>query len=190
MEFENNTIECKFICVEKRSYAVVPKFAVIVNGISFDYYQSAMFLTEHYDKLQKKCYFSSTGREWILADLLKEEAPMMVEDNEVLVQLKANRYRVKDESLNKLLTHFNKLSISLTEEEQLFAFRSVIEEALYPMQMNEEEFVEELGYSGDYLGVTKGIRIYGELRESALKLKLGQNEIYSLLDKLSEQGIE
>jgi len=77
----------------------------------------------------------------------------------------------------------------LSKEDTLFAFRCIIEDALAGND-SFDEFCSNLGYSNDSL---KAFRIYKECIKTFRKLQdlgINQEDLYDILSKLSEKGIE
>ena len=77
----------------------------------------------------------------------------------------------------------------LSEEDTLLAFRCIIEDALAGCD-GFDEFCSNLGYSNDSL---KAFRIYKECVKTFRKLQdlgINQEDLYDILSKLSEKGIE
>ena len=191
MKLNQFDISSRFLCATQLDHAIVPKFAIIVNGESFEYHQSAQYLTTMYKQMLKRNHYSSHSGDWVIGDGLRANSPFMVEGGEVLVRhTNRQRYRVQAKYIPTFLNKLNKMPYKLSTEDELFAFRCVLSDSLFPVQMSEEEFVTDLGYAGDYQSVQKGIRIYNQCRDIYFKLRLGEQEIIDLLDELSEQGIE
>lgn len=195
MEFEGLTVDSKFLCVAPNDYAVVAKFSVIVNGHSFEYSQSPHWLAEQYKKLKGKVFYSSNDHNWILNDIIKDKACILKDRDEDQFSVKlANGLGyyidVTEPRFTTFFHELNKLRLTMTDEENLFALRCVLQDALIPLEFSEEEFIECMGYEGDYQSVMKGVRAYNQCKDSSFKLALGDSQIRTLLDKLSEQGIE
>lgn len=192
MEFEGLTVDSKFLCVAPNDWAVVAKFSIIINGNSFEYSQSPHWLSQQYSKL--KGYYSQHGNEWIVAEAKTAESCITKQDGKWIVEAGNNRrysIDVTEAHWIKFFRDLRNLKFTLTDEEQLFALRCVLQDALIPFEFStEEEFIEGMGYEGDYQSVMKGVRVYNQCKDTFFKLRLGDSQIRSLLDKLSEQGIE
>jgi hypothetical protein len=195
MEFENITIDSKFLCVAPTDYAVVAKFSIIVNGESFEYTQSPHWLAQQYKKLKGKVWYSTTGHDWILNDVIRDKSCITKDQDEDKYSLKLANGKgywvdIKDSRWLRFFADLSKLKLAMTDEENLFAFRCVLQDALMPLDYTEEEFVSDMGYEGDYKSVMRGIRVYNQCKDMFFKLKLGDSQIHKLLEQLSEQGIE
>jgi len=192
MEFEGLTIDSKFLCVAPNDWAVVAKFSIIINGNSFEYSQSPHWLSQQYDKLNT--YYSQSGNEWIVDAVKKAKSCITNQEGKWIVEAgNKGRYSVDvtEDHWTKFFSDLSNLKLTMTEEEQLFALRCVLQDALVLLEFStEEEFIKCMGYDGDYKSIMKSIRVYNQCKDTFFKLRLGDSQIRSLLDKLSEQGIE
>ena len=193
MEFEQLTIDSKFLCVAPNDWAVVPKFAIIINGNSFEYSQSAQWLTKYYYKVSSGMIMPDKGSKYLMQDILKEKSAMLMDKGDMTCGIKRGNYRTIIDDNPAFTYVINKLStvpMKLTDEEHLFALRYVLQDALFSIEMSEEDFINDFGYGGDYATMKRGISIYNSCRDTYFKLQLGSQQMYDLLDKLYEQGIE
>lgn len=76
---------------------------------------------------------------------------------------------------------------ALTNEETLFAFRCVIEDALMSYEFaTPGQMAKEFGYTD----VDEAVKIYNECTNTRIKLNKSEVQLRDILNKLSEAGIE
>lgn len=77
----------------------------------------------------------------------------------------------------------------MSEEDLKYAFKNIVDDAIYGM-MSFDEFVGELGYDSDSRRAEK---IWKETRKSYDKLSdmsVSEDDLYDIVNELSERGIE
>jgi|GEM_PF-4802305 len=77
----------------------------------------------------------------------------------------------------------------LTDTDLLLAFRAIVEDALYSVQYELDEFLVNLGYDEDLESVRKGEKAYSSCEEAFSKLGYSESELIYILDELDKYDI-
>ena len=77
----------------------------------------------------------------------------------------------------------------LSKEDTLFAFRCIIEDAIYG-SYDFDDFCGELGYSNDSIRALKMYKACKRTLNKLMDLGIYESELYDIVNKLSEEGIE
>lgn len=188
MQFLNNTITSHFIGISSRTdnstgykckFSILyPKYTIVVNDKEFTFHEKAMNVAK------------------IIG--LKVPIPIFVCENELFVDESRQRIRLQDSKYYTLsrirtLDELQSLAFSvtkrtaLTDEDTLFAFRCIINDALASFEFaTPGQMANEYGSTD----VDEAIRVFNECATTRLKLRKSESELINLLNELSLKGIE
>jgi len=77
----------------------------------------------------------------------------------------------------------------LSDKDLLLAFREIVDDALYPTQYDQDEFLRSFGFDESLESVRRGEEVYRGCQESADKLNLSESELIDILDELEERDV-
>ena len=195
--FEGITISSQFIGIGKRLstdghssifHILFPKYSVIINNETFEYFQSARYLADAIG-VKQGCIYENTYKHHTTGDLLSEIyiglGPYTRNTaNNVAPRIFQNRTTTINYIHNKFA---QSKACELPEKELLFELRAILEDALVGFQFfTPGEFGKEFGYED----IDKCIEVFNECNKTRVKLRLSETKIHELIEKLSEQGIE
>ena len=156
-------------------FAVIPKFLIFVNGHSFEYSNSANWLSNKHNLKQEFFVFDEQRNLWVKNGNTLSEVNWL------------NKRTFPRGKLPIAL----KPSVSMSETDNLFALRCLLDDALLGVQYcDPDEFIKDLGYIDSLESIRKGEQVYRALKDTYRKLGYTENELQTLLEILSEKGIE
>lgn len=184
MNFLNNEITAYFTGIGKRldtttGYAkkfdiLFPKYTLVVNGQDFSYSGSAISLPNNLRLLR-----DLTG--------LPKNSAMYLNNNEVYLQEGRTRRVVTTFTELQAIAFSNPKVFTLSEEDMLFAFRCIIQDALVPYEfLTVGGIAKEFGYTD----VDEAISVYNCCVETLRKLGKTETQLLETLEELSKIGIE
>ena len=195
--FNNLTITSQPIGVGKRLsrdgykhdyYMLYPKYIISINDKDFDYSGSANDLATVF---KSKSVFYSCKQTLTIAgekQIVDQIWVNVGRNTRDLYDRHKPMYANSINSYQQLINNFMQHKQShLTHEQMLFAFRCIIEDALVA-----HEFCTpgQFGKEFDYTDIDECIRIYTACKDTCIKLGMSEHQLRSILDQLSEQGIE
>lgn len=193
--FNNLTITSQPIGIGKRLsrdgfksdyYMLYPKYIISINDKDFTYSGSANDLATIFKS--KSVFYSckrTTGDKQVVDEIWVNTGPNI---RDLYDGSKEYSFMPSLSIYQQLITNFMQHKQShLTHEQMLFALRSIIEDALIAHEFcTPGQFGKEFGYTD----IDECIRIYTECKDTCIKLGMSEHQLRSILDQLSEQGIE
>lgn len=168
-------------------YMLCPRYNISINNKSYQYHQSAQFLKENI--LKQKNIHWKIG---IPNDIDKLQFTTFCSSEDNLLELeyrKTSNHKIYNtqnhiQILNPLLPK------QLSNDDNLFAFRAIIESALFFIKYTMDDFLENFGYIDNIESIRKGENIYRQCEQIYRKLGLSECNIQELLDNLSKLSVE